>query len=189
MFPHQLTPEVMLDFFSTSDAPALFALIDKNRDYLKTFLPWLDYSQQESDSDAFIQKVNLENQEKIALTLAIKRNEAIIGVICFHPFDKIDNSGGIGYWLDAAHQGQGIITLACETLIAYGFQDLDLAEIRISCASHNHKSQAIPQRLGFSRKEFIPQKEWLYDRYVDHCCYLMSKEEWESLKEPHLLRI
>ncbi len=189
MFPYQLTDTLTLDFFKDDDAPVLFQLISKNRAYLKEFLPWLDFCKSIEDSQEFIRKTTIENNENTALTLCIRKTDQIIGVICFHAFDHNSKSAGIGYWLDNDHQGKGIITLACENLIQYGFNDLNLAEIKISCGRANIKSMAVPERLGFVRKKIIPQKEWLYDHYVDHCCYEMTAEEWGALKLSHSMNI
>ncbi len=168
MFPCQLTRSLRIDFFIQEDAPALYQLIEKNRAYLKEFLPWLDYCNSFENSCEFISKITAENKEKKALTLCIRKDNQIVGVISFHPFDTNANSAGIGYWIDREHQGQGMITQACESLIEYGFHELNLSEIKISCNVDNKKSQAIPQRLGFTRKELLSKKEWLYDRFVDH---------------------
>ncbi len=186
MFPCQLTRSLSVDFFNLEDAPVLYQLIDKNRAYLKEFLPWLDYCNSVENSREFINKIAIENEEKGALTLCIRKDEQIIGVICFHPFDVRTNSAGIGYWIDKDHQGQGIITQACESLIEYGFQELNLSEIKISCNVANIKSKAIPERLGFTRTELVSKKEWLYDHFVDHCCYLMSAEEWGARERSKL---
>lgn len=186
MFPYQLTRSLSIDFFSLEDAPVLYQLIDKNRAYLKAFLPWLDYCTSVENSREFINKITIENEKKEALTLCIRKDEQIIGVICFHPFNVRTNSAGIGYWIDEAHQGQGIITQACECLIEYGFQELHLSEIKISCNVANAKSKAVPERLGFTRTELVGKKEWLYDHFVDHCCYLMAAEEWDMLKQNQL---
>lgn len=182
MFPCQLTRGLSIDFLRMEDAPALYQLIDKNRAYLKEFLPWLDYCNSVENSCEFISKITTENEEKRALTLCIRKDEQIVGVICFHPFNVSENSAGIGYWIDKEHQGQGIITQACECLINYGFQELNFSEIKISCNVANIKSQAIPERLGFTRTALVGKKEWLYDHFVDHCCYLMTTEEWGARK-------
>src|SRR5580704_2921846 len=184
MFPCRLINKYCMDSFNLEDASELYQLIDKNRAYLRELLPWLDFCNSIENSVEFIKKTASDNEEKKALTLCIREAETIIGVICFHPFDVVENSAGIGYWIDKKHQGQGIITQACNYLINYGFQELKLSEIKISCNVMNKKSRAIPESLGFTRTQMIAEKEWLYDHFADHCCYIISAEEWLALKEP-----
>lgn len=188
MFPLKITSHLSLDFFVPEDATFLFQLIDKNRAYLKEFLPWLDFCNVEQDSLHFIHRVNQENQDNTALTLAIKDKGTIVGVICFHAFDHANKSAGVGYWLSQDHQGRGIITQACKHLIDYGFNTLHLNEIKISCNTNNQKSVAIPQKLGFTRTQFLAQKEWLYDHFVDHLCFEITKEEWNQIYHDHQCR-
>lgn len=183
MFPCQLTNKLCIDFFNLEDAPILYQLIDNNRTYLREFLPWLDFCNSVADSVDFIKKANAENKNKKSLTLCIREAEAIIGVVCFHPFDVVEKSASIGYWIDQKHQGQGIITQACNQLINYGFQELELTEIKISCNVANKKSRAIPENLGFVRTKTLAKKEWLYDHSANHCCYMISGEEWGNLKK------
>lgn len=178
-----LTDTLFINHFNEADAPSLYQLIDKNRAYLKEFLPWLDYSKSVEDSLAFIKKVTKDNEDNHSLTLCIRELDQIIGVITFHAFDRANKCAGMGYWLDSEHQGRGIITLACHQLIQYGFEHLGLSQIKISCATSNRKSIAVPERLGFLRRTFVPQKEWLYDHYVDHFCYEITEEEWMHQKK------
>lgn len=178
MIPYQLNEKIRLDLYQENDAEYLFQLICKNRTYLREFLSWLDHSNSIEDIQAFIQKTTIENQEKKALTLSIREDKRIIGTICFHPFDRLNNSAKIGYWLDQENQGKGVITQACKYLINLGFTHFSLDTIKISCGISNAKSQAVAERLGFTHKVFIPQNEWLYDHYVDHYCYSISAEEW-----------
>lgn len=117
-----------------------------------------------------------------ALTLAIKKADEIIGIICFHPFDTLKKSASLGYWIAEKHQGKGIITSTAQVLIEYGFNEIGLNEVKLSFATFNARSQAVAKRLGFKRSELIAQKEWLYNRHIDHIFYLMSKEKWKKLK-------
>lgn len=67
-----------------------------------------------------------------------------------------------------------------QTLLEYGFVDNCLNKIEIRCAEENHKSRAVPERLGFTYEATLRQCEWLYDRYVDHAVYTMLASEYEA---------
>ena len=55
----------------------------------------------------------------------------------------------LGYWLDAAAEGRGFAAEATEALleVAAGLPGVSHAEIR--CDPLNHRSSAVPRRLGF----------------------------------------
>ena len=100
-------------------------------------------------------------------------NTQYVGVISFNKIDGA--SAEIGYWISENYQGKGIIRRAVKLLIEYGFQDLNLATVNIQFATNNLKSHAVAQRLGFTQVKIIPNNEWLYDHYVDHSLYVLSR--------------
>ncbi len=41
----------------------------------------------------------------------------------------------------------------------------------------------IPKAKQSQNAWVLPKKEWLYDHDVDHICYLMTKDEWQTKQE------
>lgn len=182
MFPIILDRQITLNLLTEMQAGELAALIDKNRSYLRQWLLWLDHSQTIKDSANFIRQVNDKWESQSGLTLGIFQCDILVGVINFHDFNWPQKSASMGYWLDADRQGQGIMSTACKSLIELGFVQLNLQTITISCAEGNQKSQAIPKRLGFQAHQTIPDKEWLYDHYVSHIVFKMTRQQWFALQ-------
>jgi ribosomal-protein-serine acetyltransferase len=50
--------------------------------------------------------------------------------------------------------------------------------LEIRCATHNHTTRAIPERLGFRQEGIARRAEWLYDHFVDLVVYSMLAVEW-----------
>ena len=98
-------------------------------------------------------------------------------MIGYHQVDRINRSVEIGYWLSADYQGRGIIARACRFLVNYAFTEMGLTRVVIRCAVGNHKSCAVPERLGFKKEGVLRQAEWLYDHFVDLVVYATLKEE------------
>lgn len=63
-------------------------------------------------------------------------------------------------------------------MVNYGFTDLRLNRQVIACATENHRSRSIPERLGFCHEGTLRQAEWLHDRYVDHHLYGCLWQDW-----------
>lgn len=179
-FPIVVDEELSLDIIYQKDAQTLFELVEKNRAYLRTWLPWLDKVQSLKDQEVFIQTTHQQLIARQALALGIWYQQQLVGVVGFHDFDWKHSTSKIGYWLDEARQGRGIVTKACRALIDVAFQQLRLKSLAIHCATENYKSQAIPLRLGFVWEKTIPNIEWLYDRYVDHHVYLLKHAQSAS---------
>ncbi|MEM7173930.1 MAG: GNAT family protein [Bacteroidota bacterium] len=174
-FPIYVSKVIALYLLKKKDAMPLFQLVQKNRNYLRQWLPWVDAVKKPLDQEVFIRTENQRWKESKGLTLGIWYDKKLVGIVCFHAFDWKQRSAPMGYWIDEGHQGKGIVTQSCQALIAVGFQQLNLQDVTISCATENYKSWAIPLKLGFVWQKTILNAEWLYDHYVDHHVYVLKR--------------
>ena len=170
-----LTKYLTLSYLKESFAQELFELTDSNRNYLKQWLPWLDYTNDVDDTLNYIKSAIAQNQKYLGPIFAILSSNQIIGVVGFHTIDRANNIGEIGYWLTERMQGKGFITKSVEKLIKIGFEELALNRIQIPVAENNIKSRAIPERLGFKFEGIIRERELLYGNYVNHAMYSKIK--------------
>ncbi len=163
-----------------NDTEPLFAVITANRDHLKQWLPWLDTHRTLADSQNFIQFSRDRAEANNGFILAICSNHSIIGIVGLNYINWENQLSGLGYWLAEAHQGKGIMTIACKALIDYSFTTLKLNRLEIRCADQNHRSAAVAQRLGFTSEGRFREVEWLYDHFVDHKVYALLRRDWQS---------
>ncbi len=64
--------------------------------------------------------------------------------------DRVGPGGReIGYWLDAAHTGRGLVTEAAALLTAAALALDGVDRVEIHCDQANHRSAAVPARLGY----------------------------------------
>jgi ribosomal-protein-serine acetyltransferase len=163
---------------SEDDACELTRLIDVNRTYLKGWLPWLDKNRTIEDTARFIGRSLEQASDDNGLTFGIVFDGSLAGVIGEVYLDAVNRRTELGYWLDAGHQGRGIVTRAAARLTDYAFEVQDCHRVVIHCAAGNFKSRGIPQRLGFEQEGILREAEWLYDHYVDLVVYSMLKWNW-----------
>lgn len=173
-----------------ADAPVLFQLVETNRAYLRQFLGWLDHNTSEQDTLSFIKKEQKRQHKGESLTLAIWFDQSLVGLVGFHNIDLLNRSASIGYWLDANHQGKGIMTRAVRTLMDYGRYVLNLRRIEVRCATENTKSQAITTSLGFMREATVRDAIWHYGEYFDafQCAFIQPQDETILETERMILR-
>jgi len=160
------------------DAAPLTELIDRNRKYLKEWLPWLDNSTSIHDTARFIGRSLEQAWDDNGLTFGIVWDGSLVGVLGQHYLDMLNRRTELGYWLDAEHQGRGIVTRAVARLTDYAINEQDCHRVIIHCAVGNRKSRAVPERLGFVQEGVLREAEWLYDHYVDLAIYSMLKSDW-----------
>ncbi len=163
------------------DAEELFSLIDQCRQYLREWLPWVDATQNIRDTKLFIETVLKQHASNNGFQAGIWFDEKLVGVIGFHRMDWLNRSTSVGYWLGKQFQGQGIMTKSVKKLVDYSFGEINLNRVEIRCAVQNHKSRAIPERLGFVNEGCAREAEWLYNHYVDHTIYGMLARDWKTI--------
>ena len=159
------------------DAQGLFELVSRNYSHLRTFMEWIkpDYSVLDAQ-----QWLDHDIGSRDAMNFLICRGPEIIGTIGFSTFDRDAKVTEMGYWIDEAEQGKGIVSRACTRLVELAFAELGMNRIQIRCASANTRSAAIPERLGFKlegvQRQHIHRDGKLYDFLI----YGLLRNEWRS---------
>ena len=182
MLSINITEELHLEQLQQSHGEDLFLLTDKNRAYLRQWLPWLDSVNNRDDTQKFIDTTIQQFNEDKGPQYAIIFQSELVGTVEVHPFQTVNKIAGLGYWLAEDKQGLGIMTLCCKNLIRQAFEQYDINRLQIYATELNTKSRAIPQRLGFTFEGVLRQHENLYNTFVDHALYSMLKSEYQSTK-------
>lgn len=130
-------------------APVIFETINRDREYLKQWLPFVNYTCSAADTRKFLQAVSAENNKRETV-YSIWYNEEFAGLIGFKDTDWDNRKTEIGYWLAENMQHKGIMTACVKQLISYAFNRLKMFRIQIKVAEGNHRSEAIPKKLNFT---------------------------------------
>jgi ribosomal-protein-serine acetyltransferase len=178
VFSHKVTVDTELRLLEQRHAEELTNLIDRNREHLRAWLPWVDATRAVEDLKNFIRGALKQFAQNKGFVAGIWHEDRLAGVIGYDPIDWENRTTEVGYWLGEEQQGKGLVTAACRALVDHAFGELGLNRVVISCATENEKSCAIPERLGFRREGIERQAEWLYDRFVDHVTYSALASEW-----------
>ena len=166
-----------------ADAEELFALIDSNRAHLANWMPFVSQTHTIADSLAFIRAARRQAEENRGVQLAILLDARIIGVAGFHGIDWTRRSTSIGYWLAAAQQGSGTMTVAVAAMLDHAFGPWDLVRVEIRAGVANRRSRAIPERLGFREEGVLRAAERIGTRVIDHAVYVMTAREWRRARK------
>ena len=179
MFSREITPKISLRLTVPQFADEIYKLTDKNRTFLRQWLPWLDHVTGPEHTKAFFSEQLEMFVKGEALNASIYYEDTLVGIVGFNSIDKTNRIGYIGYWLAEGYNGKGIMSACVRDLISLGEEYYFLQKVDIRCATDNHKSRAIPERLGFTHKGSLGRAEWLYDHWVDLEVYelLLGSEE------------
>lgn len=176
--PHyRVTDEIELHPLELAHAEARFQLVIANRKYLRQWMPWVDGVREIADAKAVIEQNIEQRRNDVAYQLGIWFRGQLCGAIGLHAINWPNRFVSLGYWLDAGHQGRGIMTACCRAVVDHAFDGLRLNRVIIRCAVENRRSRAIPERLGFTLEGILRDGEWLYDHYVDLASYAQLSRE------------
>jgi ribosomal-protein-serine acetyltransferase len=167
----------LLDFYH---AETIYQVIERNREYLSKWFPWVKNTLNAEHTRAFIEFELRRFANNNGFSTGIFHEDNYIGNISIHDINWNTKMTSIGYWISAEYQGQGIMTTCCQALLNHGFGILGLNRIEIRARTDNEKSRAIPIRLGFMEEGILRQVDFNNDRYYDHVVYGLLKDEWKE---------
>ncbi|MBM4036449.1 MAG: GNAT family N-acetyltransferase [Planctomycetes bacterium] len=178
MFHLPLAPGVELRPLEPRHSDELFALVDRNRDRLRKWLPWVDGAKSAEDTAKFIRDSLKRHAETGEVVAGIWYRGKLAGTIGLHI--RGEARAMLGYWLSEEAEGKGLMTLACRAMLAHAFRDLGAERVEIFAEPRNRRSRAIPQRLGFRREGTLRHVAKLDGRFIDHEVYSLLREEWAT---------
>lgn len=181
LLPLVLGPEAVLLEPTRALAPVLFALVERNRERLARWLPWVDHVRTVADEARFLEECRraFDRGERLPGVLAVRG--AVVGMVSL-TVDCARASGEIGYWVDRDAEGRGHVSSAVARLCALGFEELQLDRIVIRAAVENVRSRSVAERAGFRLERLEPGALRLHGRAVDVAVYACSRTEWPGVE-------
>jgi len=127
----------------------------------------------------FINKINngIKQNEWIYWVISLKDIPTLIGTICFWNFSSEKNVAELGYELEPAFQGKGIMSEALKKIIEFGFKEIDLITIEAYTHKNNNDSTKLLQKYNFKQEAGRIDKE-----NSDNIIYTLTKQNWMELK-------
>ena len=180
MFSFKVDEEISIELLQQHHKEELFELIDLNREHLRKWLLWVDKRKSAEDFESIIPIWIRNYADNNGFDAGIRYKGELVGMIGLHYIDWKNSSSSIGYFLSETYQGRGIVTRSVSALINYLFGTLRINRVEIQCAVGNHKSKAIPERLGFVKEGIKRDGQWLYDHYEDIVTYSLLVKEWHN---------
>jgi ribosomal-protein-serine acetyltransferase len=169
---------IVLKQIELEDAIDVFNTINSQREYLRKWLPFVDFTKELKDSQSFVSSVINVPEENKEYVFVIHYDGVFAGLIGFKDTDKLNKKTEFGYWLSESYQKKGIITESVKVLLHFAFDELDINRIQIKCAVGNTPSRNIPRKLGFKFEGVERDGELLVDnQFTDIEVYSLIKKD------------
>jgi ribosomal-protein-alanine N-acetyltransferase len=89
----------------------------------------------------------------------------------------VQRSCTVGYWIDGAMAGRGIVPTAVATLIDHCFTEVGLHRIEINIRPENVASLRVVEKLGLRREGFYERYLDIDGAWRDHIAFAVTVEE------------
>jgi ribosomal-protein-serine acetyltransferase len=183
MFTYRINENILLRLPDMTDAPALFALFEQNRDHLTEWQDWPNAIQTLGDCRQFILRHQRENAEGKTLGCLILFQEKLVGMCELTYIVPLLRKAEIGYWIAEEYEGKGIVSQSCRGLIAHAFGTMKLNRLalkfkHVSKDNENIRSRRVAERLGFTQEGILRQDGMTKGVLMDMVMCSLLAEEW-----------
>lgn len=89
-------------------------------------------------------------------------------------------TGTVGYWIDEAYAGHGIIPTALAMAVDHCFRVVGLHRLEASIRPENAASRRVVEKLGFREEGIRVRQLHINGQWRDHICYAITAEEVPS---------
>ncbi len=83
----------------------------------------------------------------------------------------------LGYWIDEAHAGRGIITRAVALAIDHCFGEVGLHRVEVAIRPENASSLRVVEKLGIQEVGYAPRYLHIDGDWRDHRLFAITREE------------
>ncbi len=169
--PRLRTPRLLLTLPAPERAPAMAAYFLRNSEH---FAPWDPPRPPGFFTDGFWRRKLAVNREELAAGLSARffvhdRDDEVVGMVNFTNIARGPFQGcNLGYGLDQARQGRGLMTEALRRALAWAFEDLGLHRVEANYVPTNERSGAVLRRLGFVVEGYARDYLFIDGRWRDH---------------------
>jgi len=182
--PEIITGErIVLKKHSLELAKTMFEYVDKDRERLREFLPWVDATKSVQDEEGYI-KMTHEKWNDYSLFdygIFVKDSDTYTGNIGVHSLKWDHNCCELGYWILGDFEGKGYISDGVK-ILDKGLINSGFNRIQIRCDASNEKSGNVPKRNeyqfeGTLRQDFIDHN----GKYRDTQVYAKLKSDIKGI--------
>ncbi len=178
-FREELGGGVVLRQVCYGDADALYELYRRNRERFRRYFRWAWRVESAGSFRGMIAEWTERRSEQGVVSGVIESRGTLLGMAYIVHHVKEDKRIDLGYWLDEANEGRGLVTSSCRALIQHGFDQLGVTRVDIFADVDNTRSRAVAERLGFTLEAEIRRYMGFPDgRSSDLAGYRLLREDW-----------
>lgn len=154
---------------------------------------WVSPNKSMADIERFMKEAEVchqkSNPKNMYFAITLRENNELLGCIWYAEMNWFVPKFEIAYWLDTRKTGKGYMSEALNAVTRISFELYDTKRIEIKTFVNNHKSRAIPKRLGFKLEaimhnyfvDFVTQQ--VVDGALYACCDIKQLQKLQMSYE------
>jgi ribosomal-protein-alanine N-acetyltransferase len=180
------TSRVILRAPRTIDIAELRSLLSRNADHLR---PWSPSPPPGTNPLGFTELGRSISKQRrdwkagtgyVFVALLRQAREPIIGRVALTSVARGPwQSAQLGYWIDAASGGRGLMSEGVELVLAFAFGQLRLHRVQAAVMPTNQPSRRILSKRGFREEGYAARYLRIGNAWEDHVIYGLTAEEWK----------
>ncbi|MBV6515613.1 MAG: GNAT family N-acetyltransferase [Planctomycetaceae bacterium] len=182
------TARLRLRMAQPSDAAAIVAFLDEEREFLAPFEP-VRPAEYYSEEYWRLQAARLVQEfiDGRSLRLWLFDAQEPLRVLGRANLSRVERGGfhacNLGYALRRSAQGKGLMKEALEPLLAYAFGPMNLHRIEANYMPHNERSGRLLRRLGFREEGLAREYLFINGQWQDHVLTSLTNRRWAASKQ------
>lgn len=181
MFSFPLSDDAALVPRTPSLAEPYHDLLAANHERLARWEPWAATPPVLADTRSFIEASarNWLAGTELPAVIAVRQDGQwqLAGSVSLR-IDHYSRNGELGYWIDAAHEGRGLVSRAAAVVLDQAFGPLGLDRVSLHTDIANQRSRALARRLGFVEEGTLRQGLAFPAERRDMAAYSLLAAEW-----------
>ena len=164
------------------------AFIKMARESRRFHAPWASAA---STPAAFSHYVDRTRTDRfVALLLFLRTDEQLVGVFNLSEIVRgMFQNAYLGYYVNVAFAGQGLMTEGMKLTLRYAFRALRLHRIEANIRPDNVASIRLVQRCGFQREGFSQKYLKIGGTWCDHERWAIRSDNWQQGRAPARVQV
>ncbi len=166
------------------DVPALQVAVADSLEHLRPWMPWAAAEPQTlPQRRALVRNWNRLWRAGGDVVMGIFEDGQVVGGTGLHR-RRGPAALEIGYWVHVAHTGRGVATRTASLLTSLAFTVPGNEAVEIHHDRANHRSAAVPRRLGFTFVGETPDEPHAPGEVGVDCTWRVTGAQWAARRSP-----
>lgn len=167
MLRKDLRPGYHLSLLERRHAEELFRFVREGRERFLPFIPFASKVKEAADALGYIERFLKLHAEGAAYFYGLWHEARLIGMVLIKDIEPAAGKGEIGYMIDAAYEGKGLVREACLAMLDFMTAELGLRKASLCCDPRNERSVALARALGFHLEGTLEKDMLINGELVD----------------------